>query len=92
MIALGEEEFQYQAAVLFQFLVAGLHHLPVAGGMGAGGDEVPFFFYLDQAHPAGADISQSLEVAQGRELNPVGHADIQDAVALFPLALFAVYR
>jgi hypothetical protein len=58
--------------------------------MSAGRDEIPFLFNLDQAHPAGAHIAEAFIVAQGRKVDPIGRADIQDAIALFALTLFTV--
>jgi hypothetical protein len=90
VVSLCKHELEDEAAVFLQFLVAGLDHLSVAGRMSAGRDEVPFLFDLNQAHPAGADIGEAFVVAQGRKIDPVGQANIQDAIALFALTLFTV--
>jgi hypothetical protein len=90
VVALSKHEFQDEAAVFLEFLVAGFHHLSVTGGMSAGWNEVSFLFDLNQAHPAGADIGEAFIVAQGRKIDSIGRADIQDAIALFALTLFTV--
>jgi hypothetical protein len=90
VVALCKHELQDEAAVFLEFLIAGLDHLSVTGGMSAGRNEIPFLFDLYQAHPAGADIGEAFIVAQGRKVNSIGCADVQDAVALFALTLFTV--
>jgi hypothetical protein len=91
VVALCKHEFQDEPPVFLEFLAAGFHHLSVTGGMSAGRNEIPFLFDLNQAHPAGADIAQAFVVAQGRKIDSIGRADIQDAIALLSLTLFAVY-
>jgi hypothetical protein len=90
VISFCKQEFNDQAAVFLEFLIAGRYHLSITRRMSARRDKIPFFFDLNQTEPAGADIGKTLIMAQCRQVNAAGLAHVEDSVALFPLNLFTV--
>ena len=81
----GEDQLEVGAAQAAELLGLGLDlHLRLAGAR-ARDRRVLLALDLDDAHPAGAEAGQLGFVAQGRDLDPVVAADLEDRLALEPL-------
>ncbi len=81
VVALGEEQFENGAAMLFEPLgVGGDLHALVDGGH-AGGQELVAALDLHQAKAAGADVAQAVQMAEGGNVDVVFPRHFEDGLA-----------
>jgi hypothetical protein len=92
VLVLGQEELQYLTAVFLQTLSFGLDYQSVPRRVGTGGNRPAFSLNLNNAHTAGADISQPVKVAEGRYINAICLAHLKDGISGLPFYLTTIYR
>ena len=84
-VVVGEDQLQVGAADPADVLRLGPDHHPGLGRPRARDRGMLLALHLDDAHPAGPEAGELRLVAQGRDLDPVVAADLQDRLALAAL-------
>src|ERR1700749_4855054 len=81
VIALGEQQFEDGPAVVAKpvGLRGDFHSLEDRGD--AGGEQLVLAFDLDHAQPAGADVGETVEMAQGRNIDVVFPGHFKDRLS-----------
>ena len=84
-VVVGEDQLEVRPPEAAHLLGLGLDHHPRLGRARARDGRVGLPLDLHDAHPARAETRQLGLVAQGRDLDPVVAADLEDRLALEPL-------
>ena len=78
----GEDELQGELPGVADLGSVGKDLHPLADRIDAGGHQAPGPFYLHHAHPAGSDLIDPFQEAQGRDLDARRAGGLQDGSAL----------
>lgn len=78
VISFGEEQFEGDTAVASEPFGVGFYCHAFGDAGGAGGDEFGGAGEFDEAEPAGADVVDALEVAEGGDANAGFEGGVQD--------------